>query len=202
MRLQKILIFGICAVIVCGCIATKQEQKTEVVGVKVLFILAPENFRDEEFAKPRDILRDAGFDIVVTGPGSGTFRGMLGTTVRPDISLGSVRVDDYAAVVVVGGSGSRDWLWNDTKVFSIVSEANSKGKVVAGICASGAVLAKAGVLNGRAATAFPDDEIIQILKERGAKYIKRGVVVDGKIITAEGPANAEEFGESILAALR
>ena len=41
-------------------------------------------------------------------------------------------------------------------------------------------------------------EILKILKENGAIYIDENVVVDGKLITANGPIAAEKFGQKIL----
>ena len=43
-----------------------------------------------------------------------------------------------------------------------------------------------------------DKESIKILEKNGAEFINKDVVFDGKIITANGPAAAEKFGESIL----
>jgi protease I len=38
----------------------------------------------------------------------------------------------------------------------------------------------------------------KILKEKGAIFEKKPVVFDGKIITANGPGAAEEFGKTIV----
>jgi len=169
--------------------------------MKALMVLSPKNFRDEEYRTPALKLERAGITVLVTGPTSGPYTGMLGKVVTPDLTLDQVNVDDYSAIIVIGGSGSKDYLWNNSKLISIINEAFKKNKTIAGICMSSPVLAKAGVLKGRNATTFPSGENVRLLQWNGANYIKKGVVVDGKIVTAEGPANADEFADAIIATL-
>jgi len=169
--------------------------------MKALMVLAPKNFRDEEYRTPALKLERAGITVHVAGPTSGPYTGMLGKVVSPDLTLEQVNVDDYDAVVLVGGSGSKDYLWNNNRLMGIINEAHKKNKVVASICLSGAVLATAGILRGRRATVSPTGESIRLLKWNGADYVKKGVVVDGNIITAEGPADSELFAEAIIESL-
>lgn len=169
--------------------------------MKALIILFPENFRDEEFSVPKKNLEDAGVSVTVAGLQPGEARGMLGMKTTPDILLDDVDIDDYDALIIPGGQGSVKYLWNNEKVLHLVKEAYVKEKVVASICLSGAVLANAGILEGRKATVFPTSESVRVLREGGAEYIDQGVVVDGKIITAKGPADAKRFTKEILGLL-
>ncbi|MDD5112055.1 MAG: DJ-1/PfpI family protein [Candidatus Altiarchaeota archaeon] len=169
--------------------------------MKALMILSPKNFRDEEYRTPALKLERAGITVHVAGPTSGPYTGMLGKVVTPDLTLDQVNVDDYSAIVVIGGSGSKDYLWSNNKLISIINEAFKKNKTIAGICMSAPVLAKAGVLKGKNATTFASGECVRLLQWNGANYIKKGVVVDGKIVTAEGPTNADEFADAIIATL-
>lgn len=170
--------------------------------MKALMVLAPKNFRDEEYRTPALKMERAGITVHVAGPTSGPYTGMLGKVVSPDLTLGEVNVDDYDAVIVVGGSGSKDYLWNNSKLMGILSEASKKKKTIAAICLSGAVLAKAGILKDKKATVSPSGESIRLLQWNGAEYVKEGVVVDGNIITAEGPSNSDEFADAIIESLK
>jgi len=170
--------------------------------MKALFIIAPENFRDEEFKVPRWKLEDAGIQVTVASTRAGTCRGMLGMKVEPDTTVDNVNVNDYDAVVVSGGTGAKEFLWNNQKVLDIVKEANSQNKVLASICLSGVVLAKAGVLKGKRATVFPTGETQRLLEWNGAKYVKDHVVIDGKILTADGPDAADEFADKIIEVMK
>jgi putative intracellular protease/amidase len=56
-------------------------------------------------------------------------------------------------------------------------------------------------LEGKKATLWSsllDKSAIKVLKERGAEYLDKDVVVDGKIITASDPKAAKEFAEKFL----
>ncbi|RYD04222.1 hypothetical protein N752_15370 [Desulforamulus aquiferis] len=78
----------------------------------------------------------------------------------------------------------------------IVQEMLSSGKVVASICHAGWVLASAGVLKGKKATAcimIKDD-----LVNAGAEYINQEVVVDGNLITSRVPDDLPAFCREIL----
>ena len=118
--------------------------------------------------------------------------------VTPDVTVDKVNVSEFDVVVVVGGPGSPQYLWKNTAVLSAVRDAYEQGKVVGGICMSAAVLANAGVLEGKRATVFATDETLQALEDGGAEYVSEDVVVDGMVVTAEGPNAAEEFGDRIL----
>jgi len=45
------------------------------------------------------------------------------------------------------------------------------------------------------------DESLEALQKGSAQYVEQPVVQDGKIITANGPEAAQEFGETIISEL-
>ncbi|MDH5437332.1 MAG: DJ-1/PfpI family protein [Candidatus Bathyarchaeota archaeon] len=168
---------------------------------KALMIIAPRDFRDEEYQEPKAILEREGVKVVVASTVAGTARGMFGTQVTPDTTIDEVNPTEFDAVVVVGGSGSQTHLWNNSKVHKIVQALHTKGGLVAAICISPVVLAKAGLLKGRKATVFRTATTINELKKGGAVISDAPVVVDGKIITGRGPEAAREFGLKIAESL-
>ena len=68
------------------------------------------------------------------------------------------------------------------------------GKPVGALSLGVVFLAKAGLLEGQAATIWVTPDALRALKEAGARYEKKPVVVSGGIVTADGPASAESFG--------
>ncbi len=78
---------------------------------------------------------------------------------------------------------------------------SAAGKIVAAICLSTVVLARAKLLAGREATVYFLPEAIEELKTAGAKYVKETLLIDGNIILAEGPLDAQRFGQALRTAL-
>ena len=170
---------------------------------KVLFIIAQNNFRDEELTKPKKILENAGYDVDVASITTDQTRGMMGLIVKPDRAVIDVNVSLYALVVVVGGSGAPS-LANYPEVLNLLKKAITENKKIAGICLGPVVLAKAGVLQGKNATVFkstsPDS--VAILQSGGANFVDKSLVTDGWLVTANGPAVSQELGDALVKLLQ
>jgi protease I len=162
----------------------------------VLMVIACENFRDEELAKPKEILEKNGLIVTVASNKKEGCKGMLGAGATVDSLIAEVKAEDYGAVVFVGGTGAKIYLDN-ADARKLATEAVKEDRVLGAICLAPAILAKAGVLKGRKATVYKGEEFIGILKENGADYTGDRVTVDGKIVTAHGPDAAAEFGEKL-----
>lgn len=172
-----------------------------LAGTRVLLVIAPEQYRDEEFEVPKRVLSENGAQVQVASTSKKEATGMLGGKAAPDLLVSEAKEPDYNAVIVVGGMGSPEFLWNDAHLHKLVQESYKNGKVVASICLSGAVLANAGVLAGKRATVWKMPESLQALEQGRAIYVEQPVVQDGKLITANGPEAAEEFASTIAAEL-
>ncbi|MGH9554013.1 MAG: DJ-1/PfpI family protein [Terriglobales bacterium] len=172
-----------------------------LAGTTVLMVIAPDQFRDEELFTPEKILTENGATVRIASTKLGEAKGMLGGTAKPELTIADAKAHEYDAVVVVGGMGSPDYLWDDAKLHALIRELHKENKVIAAICLSGAVLANAGVLNGKRATVWPMPESLAALKEGKAQYVEQPVVHDGKTITANGPEAAHEFAELIVSEL-
>ncbi|MCK4733454.1 MAG: DJ-1/PfpI family protein, partial [Methanophagales archaeon] len=144
-----------------------------------------------------DTLRRAGIEVVIAGLQTGAIEGGHGVKVVPDREIEGINIEDFDAVVLPGGSPGYVNLGNDKRVLDAVRKAFELGKVVAAICAAPSVLAKAGILEGKKATIYPGLETALA----GAKHINERVVVDGKIITSQGPGTALEFGVKLVETL-
>jgi len=165
---------------------------------KVLMAIAPKDFRDEEFQESFDACKNAGFDVTVASVTTDTCIGMFGARVTPDCSIDEVDASQFDAVIVVGGSGT-PVLKQYPRVLQIIQNAAEQNKVLAVICLGPIVLAKAGVLKGKRATVFSSG--VSEIKSSGAEYVPEPVVIDGNLITADGPNAAAEFGEAVVKAL-
>jgi protease I len=164
----------------------------------VLIVIAPKNFRDEEFKEPYDLFTNSGIAVTVASTDTNPAQGMLGMVVEPDITLEQVDPSDYDALIVIGGSGCMD-LWDNTTLHTIVQTFNGSEKTIAAICLAPVVLGRAGILKDVEATVYPTarDE----LGVCGAHYTESDVEVSGNIITCSGPQAAKDFAAAILRAV-
>jgi protease I len=165
---------------------------------KVLMVIAPIDFRDEEYFETRKVLEEFGNKITVANSTGQPSKSMFGKIVRPDKTIYDVNEKDFDAVVFVGGSGTKVYFDNQ-QALSLAKEFNKSGKVVAAICIAPTILVNADILNGKNATCFPSerDNINAV-----GSYTGKPVEVDGKIITANGPLAAKEFGKKIAETLK
>lgn len=195
---RLLLVLALAGLLGCAKASEPEPQESaskESLKEKVLFVIAPINFRDEELSVPKRILSEAGFETIIASKDTATARGMLGAKIKPDISLSSVNSGDYKALVIVGGSGATV-LWNDTTLIRIVKEFFAAKKATGAICLAPVVLARAGILSGADATCF--ESVKPELMKYGARYLSQDVVVSGWIVTGSGPAAAEEFAHRLL----
>lgn len=176
--------------------------ESEYKGKKILLVIAQEQFRDEECFVPKQLFEAAGTKVTVAAEFTETARGMLGGTIKPDIRIADASMDDYDAIVISGGAGSRSYLWDSENLRQLVKAAYAKGKVVSAICISPVVLARTGILEGKKSTVFKNPETLRELKEHGALHEDREVIVSGKVITGRDPKSAEAFGKAVLEALK
>jgi len=202
MRKQVVIfIFILCLV---GCvketqdIAKEKEKFVDVGGKRVLMIIASSNFRDEEYLIPRKIFNAQSIEVITAASSLKISRGMLGAEVKPDIVLNKVKVEDYDAIIFVGGTGASQY-WNDKTAHYIAQKSVSEDKILAAICIAPVTLANAEVLKGKRATVFFTEA--GRLKEKGANYTAQNVEIDGNIITANGPLSSEKFAQIIIKAL-
>ena len=161
-------------------------------------IIAQDQFRDEEYAEPKAVFESRGHQVTTASFFPGQARGKLGMTVDAELGLDEVDPDDYEAVVFVGGSGAAG-LFNDPSAHRIAVSAHTSGSVLGAICIAPSILGHAGLLAGVRATAFPSQR--EDLAIHGAHFTGDPVEVDGRIVTANGPDAAREFGERVTALL-
>ena len=167
---------------------------------KVLMVLAFKDFRDEEYFIPKEILEKAGFSIDTTSTEQGIAIGSQGGEVVTHIAFNEIDLENYRAVIFCGGSGMTNELDNQD-FYKLAKSFYENNKVVSAICVAPALLAKAGILENKKATVWSsalDKSFIKVLEENGAIYQDSPVVIDNKIITANGPDAAEEFGKAIV----
>lgn len=181
----------------------KMEEKKEpsLVGKNILMVIAPQNFRDEEFEEPHSLFLKEGANVVVASTDTNEAQGMFGMKVKPDECIEDVNPLDFDAIVLIGGSGSTI-LWDNEKLHEYVKTAYENKKVIGAICLSPVTLVKAGILKGKSATCYETPEVVQIFKKNDVVLTGKSIEVTEKIITANGPPAAKDYAEKIVELLK
>jgi protease I len=212
MRKNLIFILIIVILIIGGVFFYKFQTKKEEIPAKIMpkisekkvaMIIAFRDFRDAEYFLPKEILEKAGAKITTVSTRMGTAIGADGGDTNVDLLVENLNPADFDAIVFIGGPGCLEYLDNENS-YKVVRETITQNKILGSICISPVILAKAGVLKGKRATVWSsplDRGPVKILKENGVIYEDKDVVQDGKIITANGPDAAEEFGQKLVEAL-
>ena len=170
------------------------EKTIGGTGMKVALIIAQEGFRDEEYAVPKEILTQAGHEVITVSNARGEARGKLGMVTLADRALDEIAAGDFDAIACIGGPGSKQF-WDSEPVHALLRAAAERGAVVAGICSAAVTLARAGVLKDKRATVFPGDA--EIFAPLVGEYTASACEQDGRCVTANGPDASEAFGKAI-----
>lgn len=175
----------------------KAISRTSPEG-KILMVLSPQDYQEDELNVPRDYFRSKGYEVILASKGVETATSMNGENVSVDVDIDEVDLSPYQAVIFVGGEGIYYLNLNeDPDYVGLAKKAALQNKLIGAICLGPWILADAGLLQGKQATAAETD----YLKSKGAVVSDLAVVQDGNILTANGPSASQEFAEAIVAAL-
>lgn len=161
--------------------------------------LAP-GFEEIEALATVDAMRRARMSVVeVAVADSRNVTGATGQTVVADSLLSEIDTSEAEWIIIPGGQPGADNLHASARVNDIIKAQFARGGKVASICAAPAVvLAPTGILAGRKATCYPG--LGAMIESGSGTYVKEPVVVDGNIITSEGPGTSLKFARAIIEA--
>ena len=166
-------------------------QPSETRSCSVLFVL-PRRSYAHWAGRLFDDFEEAGYSALVASEAESVVTpcGGGGHDVQVDLALANVNVDDYDAIIFIGGNGCRSQ-WDDEESHRIAQDAVAHEKVLAAAGCASTILAHAGVLEGKQATVCQTDAAVkggqdynQVLESLGATC-GRGIVRDGLIVTAK-----------------
>ena len=141
-----------------------------------------------------NILRRGGISVTLAGLTAGPLRGSRGVMLMPDTTLDDIASRSFDMIVLPGGQPGTNHLKADARVLKLVQHMALEGHYVAAICAAPSVLATAGLLDGKHATAYPGT----LTPFHSIKQQNAAVVEDGKLITSRGPGTAMDFALTLL----
>jgi protease I len=181
-----------------------EEKKTGPLAGKRIAILATEGFEEVELTKPKKALEEAGATVEVVSPEdrikSGEIRAWdmtdWGRKVEVDVKLTQADANSYDALHLPGGVMNPDYLRANPDAIAFVQHFFTAGKPVSAICHAPWTLIEAGVVKGRTMTSWPS--LHTDLRNAGAQWVDREVVVDGNLTTSRKPDDLPAFNEKII----
>ena len=178
--------------------ATDSDRQT-----KVAFLVAPEGIEQVELTGPWQAVEEAGATPVLISTQDGTVQAFnhldKADTFDVDLAVAGADVADYAALVLPGGVANPDALRTDTDAVAFVRQFVQSGKPVAAICHAPWTLVEADVVRDRHVTSWPS--LQTDLRNAGATWEDREVVVDDNLITSRNPDDIPAFSRELLGAL-
>ncbi len=165
-----------------------------------ILIIATNGFEQSELEVPRDKLRQKGATVHVATPDEEAIKGWdktdWGREAEADAKIGDIRFSDYDALVLPGGQINPDILRTNEDAVKLVKDFVSGNKIVAAICHGPWMLIEAGVVGGRDMTSY--HSIKTDLKNAGANWVDREVVVSNGIVTSRNPDDLDAFVAKIV----
>jgi 4-methyl-5(b-hydroxyethyl)-thiazole monophosphate biosynthesis len=143
-----------------------------------------------------DTLRRAGWDVTVAGLTAGTIEASRGVKLVPDTTWEQINPGDFGILLLPGGFGGTEAFMAHAGVQQALQDFDAQGKWIGCICAAALALNEAGILEGKKFTCYPGVE--QKLPAH-IQPLDEVVVVDGHLISSQGPGTAFEFALKVIA---
>lgn len=169
---------------------------SEQLNSKKVAFLCTTGVEQVELTTPWQAVEKAGGQPVLVSLEAGTITGMNndwehGDDFTVDVVVGDASVDEYAGLVLPGGTLNGDKVRVDQDAQKFVRAFFDAHKPVASICHGPWTLIDAGVADGRRMTSY--ESIATDLKNAGADWVDEEVVVDQGLVTSRNPGDLEAF---------
>jgi len=155
-----------------------------------VLIVSADNFEDSELLVPYYRLKEEEIEVDIASVRKGKIRGKRGYEVEVDKTLEEVRSSDYDLLILPGGKAP-EAIRKEEEAVKIAKDFFEGNKPVSAICHGPQLLVTADLLKGRHATC--SKSVAEELKDAGAIYEDREVIVDGNLITSRQPSDLPAF---------
>ena len=168
----------------------------------MVYILLGSGFEETEALAPVDVLRRANLPVSLAGIGGDTVTSSHNVTVRADLPVEQVTLEEGDMVVLPGGLGGVSAIEGSEAAMALIRQALADDKLwLAAICAAPTLLARVGLLPaGASCVCYPGME--GALSDAGAvPMMDHPVVVEGKLITGRAAGSSFDFGLTLVEVL-
>ncbi len=141
-----------------------------------------------------DVLRRAEWNVVSVGLQDRPVTASRGVRLLPDKLWSEVDTEGFDWLILPGGLPGTQKLIADGRVIHALQVHARAGKRIGAICAAPTVLHAAGLLAGKTVTSHPS-----VAARLGdARRTDQRVVIDGSLVTSQGPGTGFEFALKLV----
>ena len=167
---------------------------------KTIAIIATDMVEEVELVEPRRALEDAGATTELVSLEHGEIQGYnhfdKADRLPVDRTVDEVDASQYDGLLIPGGVGNPDRLRSDERMVSFTRAFFEQGKPVAAICHGPWMLVEADVVRGRRVTSWPS--LKTDLRNAGAEWVDKEVVVDSGLVTSRKPDDIPSFSRKMI----
>lgn len=167
---------------------------------KKVAILATNGFEESELFEPKKALEEAGAQTTIVSLDSEDIKAWAkkdwGKAIAVDLIVSKANAADFDALVLPGGVMNPDSLRIDENAIAFIRNFVQTGKPIAAICHGPWTLIDAGAVEGIEMTSWPS--LKTDLRNAGAKWVDREVVVDSGIVTSRKPEDLPAFTKKMI----
>ncbi|MEO8413075.1 MAG: type 1 glutamine amidotransferase domain-containing protein [Ginsengibacter sp.] len=171
---------------------------------KRVAILTENGFEETELTSPKQAMEAAGFKVDIVSPQKSKVKAWAhdhwSIELTVNVNLDNADVENYDALVIPGGVINPDLMRLNPDCVQFVKDFMETGKPVAAICHGPQLLIETGLLKGRKLTSYPS--IKTDLKNAGAEWRDKEVVVDNGLITSRSPKDLDAFNKKLIEEIR
>eukprot|EP00933_Yihiella_yeosuensis_P044714 TRINITY_DN39985_c0_g1_i1.p1 TRINITY_DN39985_c0_g1~~TRINITY_DN39985_c0_g1_i1.p1 ORF type:complete len:301 (+),score=47.09 TRINITY_DN39985_c0_g1_i1:42-944(+) len=162
---------------------------------KVLVPVANDS-EEIETACITDVLKRAGADVTVASVETTLQVKMSrGLKVVADTFIGECAGQDWDAIALPGGMPGAERLRDNKELVAMLKKQKESGRLTAAVCASPAVVFAEHRLLNQDATCYPAPKFKELI---GENWKDAEAVVDGNIVTSQGPGTSLQFALKIV----
>ena len=171
---------------------------------KKVAILTANGFEEVELTSPKKAMEDAGFKVDIVSMENGEVKAWnhdhWSITLPVDVPLSEANMSDYDGLMIPGGVLNPDHMRNKKEYVQFAKSFMEAGKPVAAICHGPQLLIETGLLKRRKMTSYPS--IKTDIKNAGADWQDKDVVVDNGLVTSRSPEDLEAFNKKLVEEVR
>jgi len=172
----------------------------QLKGKRIAVLVANEGVEQVELTEPLEAVEAAGAEVDLLAPEAGEIQAFnhldKGERFEVDRAVGEADAGEYDGLVLPGGVANPDLLRTDDNALEFIRAFFTAGKPVGVICHGPWSLIEAGVVAGRTLTSWPS--LQTDLRNAGATWVDREVVVDDGLISSRKPDDLDAFCAELL----